>query len=67
MKKRHYKGKKSQEFFTKFISQIVKSLRDDPFIFGSESENVPKSSKLSRELEFQKYSFKMPNLEGASG
>lgn len=67
LKRRHYKGKRSQEIFTKFISQIVKSLRDNPFPLGSEPENIPKSFKGSRELEFQKYSFTMPNSEGASG
>lgn len=52
LKKRHYKGKKSQETFTNFIARMVKSLSDNPFLLGSESESLPKNLPLRENLEF---------------
>jgi mRNA-degrading endonuclease RelE of RelBE toxin-antitoxin system len=64
---KRYKGSRDKQAFQVFIAQLTDSLCFNPRPSNSAFEPIPGKITLSRELEFRKLRFAMPNLRGASG
>ncbi len=64
--KKHYKGKGEKQSFEQFIGQLVKELSTNPRHPNAPFEPLPDKVELPEFLEFRKFRFKMPGLQGAS-